>query len=872
MADKVKVPAIKQLIPSSVEFSTRLTDFGPVRDARAGGTYGDIFNITLHSNNVKGKGRGLHGRFVYKEFKVGKTGKAEKDIDITKSLRELEFLSAVTHEHIVYVDNVNLKMNAVDKNGIRFNFGYVMPLFELGSLSDVLEDHTLYPDLPWALRKEMARQIAEAIDYLHNGLPSCVLHRDLKGPNCLVKVLDVARGKVHLVLSDFGTVSVQMNERSKESTGGIKGTPQWSSPQRFKTKVIEKRRCTVPHDKPDDVFSFGIVMFELLSRKGPWAQKVDGVTVLDDACVRVALGVHFKYDHDKFLKNAVKDEAYQWDKWRRKNPLEDRRPDVTQVDDGCPEELVHLMQGCWEDRGHDRPQIEKILARLTSHPDAHPDEPSENKSESKATDTNERNGKSSLSCGVADTTASATADAAMDAATDATDDVDWTLPEDPSALSDPPWLIKVSRKSSSLSTEPEGKGDDGEGPVAVELSPSVVLGISYRKKSAIRKATQGASKGKWEMTVEVPAQSVKGFETLTRKMTQGIFVNKLKKDHGLTWFQVRWQTKMWRRLTSGKRVEVHEVYVVANASMTKREARVALDAAYKSISDQVQACDQDYQERQKQQSVLAAAAEATSARHAREVEVDDAGINIRVVPPHRLPEEHRGYSVPSARYHLCKSGFDCHHGTNCFFATNVNELERWNRILCDDESKTATIRPMNVHIAMSPSFTGEFIPCRVKIADGSCPYGKHCVFAHSRDECDAWNLALTELYMEQQQGPERVNKLYRENEESFVGSTCGGVGGGGSSFVGGTNDSSRGGGFGGERGNDGSSHAGFSVDEQDLAWVEGHPDQQAVTAALEESGNDDGPKDGAAGGGGQSKLWGDSWDLFTGIPPSEKRA
>jgi hypothetical protein len=32
------------------------------------------------------------------------------------------------------------------------------------------------------------------------------------------------------------------------------------------------------------------------------------------------------------------------------------------------------------------------------------------------------------------------------------------------------------------------------------------------------------------------------------------------------------------------------------------------------------------------------------------------------------------------------------------------------------------------------------------------------------------------------------------------------------------------------------------VGEQDLAWVEGHPDQQAVTDALEESRNGDGPK------------------------------
>ena len=141
----------------------------------------------------------------------------------------------------------------------------------------------------------------------------------------------------------------------------------------------------------------------------------------------------------------------------------------------------------------------------------------------------------------------------------------------------------------------EGKGDDSADPVAAEPSPSVVLRESYGRKGAIQKATQGKSKGKWEMTVEVPAQSVRGFEKLPGKIlgVKGVFVNKLRRDHELTWLQGRWDTTTQRRLASGKCVDVHEVHVVAKASLSKQEARTSLDAAYKWISDQVRACDHE---------------------------------------------------------------------------------------------------------------------------------------------------------------------------------------------------------------------------------------------------------------------------------------
>lgn len=42
------------------------------------------------------------------------------------------------------------------------------------------------PALPWPVRYKVAVGIAEAIDYLHNGMERCVVHRDIKPSNILV--------------------------------------------------------------------------------------------------------------------------------------------------------------------------------------------------------------------------------------------------------------------------------------------------------------------------------------------------------------------------------------------------------------------------------------------------------------------------------------------------------------------------------------------------------------------------------------------------------------------------------------------------------------------------------------------------------------
>jgi serine/threonine protein kinase len=107
----------------------------------------------------------------------------------------------------------------------------------------------------------MAADAAAGMLHLHTRGPP-ILHRDLKSPNLLlaadwtVKVADMGLSKL-------------MDETTQESTAGGAANPRWLAPE-----VLGGKSPTAA----SDVFSFGVVMWELLTWKLPWS---DTPTVLN---------------------------------------------------------------------------------------------------------------------------------------------------------------------------------------------------------------------------------------------------------------------------------------------------------------------------------------------------------------------------------------------------------------------------------------------------------------------------------------------------------------------------------------------------------------------------------------------------------------
>jgi len=158
--------------------------------------------------------------------------------------REAKVLAALNHPNIAAIYGVE-------------ECALVLELVEGPTLEKLIVQGPIPVDE--ALR--IARQTAEALEYAHE---RGIVHRDLKPANIKVtcqgrvKVLDFGLAKVQVVNESDPTISMIT------ATGAILGTASYMSPE----QVIGK-----PMDARSDIFSFGLVLYEMLSGRRAFAEE-----------------------------------------------------------------------------------------------------------------------------------------------------------------------------------------------------------------------------------------------------------------------------------------------------------------------------------------------------------------------------------------------------------------------------------------------------------------------------------------------------------------------------------------------------------------------------------------------------------------------
>lgn len=109
--------------------------------------------------------------------------------------------------------------------------------------------------LDWKTRNGVIRDVAQALDYLHDGCEKKVLHRDIKASNIMLDFDYAAK------LGDFGLArTIQKRNETHHSTKEIAGTPGYMAPETFLTG-----RATVE----TDVYAFGVLVLEVMCGKRP---------------------------------------------------------------------------------------------------------------------------------------------------------------------------------------------------------------------------------------------------------------------------------------------------------------------------------------------------------------------------------------------------------------------------------------------------------------------------------------------------------------------------------------------------------------------------------------------------------------------------
>jgi predicted Ser/Thr protein kinase len=181
---------------------------------------------------------------AYKCFQIDDLGGSRGLFDTFE--KEVQFITSVRHPNIVVYYGCSLNPPRV---------GIVMEFCKNGDLKDYLTGKTLKVfDLE--KRLDVIKGIVSAMVYLHS---RGVIHRDLKAENVLLDKNLVPK------LTDFG---VSKFSKDSEETKTVRvGTSQYMAPEICRGDGKYSNKC--------DVFSFGILMFEILtSNFNPFNKKL----------------------------------------------------------------------------------------------------------------------------------------------------------------------------------------------------------------------------------------------------------------------------------------------------------------------------------------------------------------------------------------------------------------------------------------------------------------------------------------------------------------------------------------------------------------------------------------------------------------------
>lgn len=191
-------------------------------------------------------------------------------------LKEVKVLRSIRHKNVLRFIGVIYKGDCIN---------LVTEFVECGTLKNHIKNA---PEFSWSLRISIARDIAAGMAYLHS---SNIIHRDLNSNNCLVKedgsvvVADFGLARwnrpeeEHVcrvseldsgqdsgdssATSDGGAMRPRSRQRRPRSTKGKLqrvGSPYWMAPEMLTSSDYDRRV---------DIFSYGIVLCEIIGRVDP---------------------------------------------------------------------------------------------------------------------------------------------------------------------------------------------------------------------------------------------------------------------------------------------------------------------------------------------------------------------------------------------------------------------------------------------------------------------------------------------------------------------------------------------------------------------------------------------------------------------------
>lgn len=214
-------------------------------------TFADLLEATNGFHNDTLVGSGGFGDVYRAQLKDGSVVAIKKLIHVSgqgdrEFTAEMETIGKVKHRNLVPLLGY---CKVGDERLLVYEY------MKFGSLEDVLHDRKkIGIKLNWAKRRKIALGAAKGLAFLHHSCDPHIIHRDMKSSNVLLDENLEAR------VSDFG-MAREMNPMDTHlSVSTLAGTPGYVPPEYY-----QSFKCTTK----GDVYSYGVVLLELLTGKQP---------------------------------------------------------------------------------------------------------------------------------------------------------------------------------------------------------------------------------------------------------------------------------------------------------------------------------------------------------------------------------------------------------------------------------------------------------------------------------------------------------------------------------------------------------------------------------------------------------------------------
>ncbi|KAI5641792.1 adenylate and guanylate cyclase catalytic domain-containing protein [Phthorimaea operculella] len=251
-----------------------------------------------------------------KELKFSNNKDKTKDIS-RDVMKEMRLLRELRH------DNLNSFIGAVvEPQRVLLITDYCAK----GSLYDIIENEDIKLDNMFI--SSLIHDLIKGMTFIHSS--PLIFHGNLKSSNCVVT------SRWMLQVTDFGLHELRYTAETDAKTEiGVHQYYRgllWKSPELL--RGLDDPNGTVGGTQKGDVYAFGIILYEIIARKGPF-----GPTTLEPKDI---------VDLVKYPKKG--EEVF--------------RPDLSVLDDMTDDFIVQTMTECWAEEPSLRPDFPTLRSRL----------------------------------------------------------------------------------------------------------------------------------------------------------------------------------------------------------------------------------------------------------------------------------------------------------------------------------------------------------------------------------------------------------------------------------------------------------------------------------------------------------------------------